>query len=155
MLASQKQCFSHFSKYHFYDKAGEGSNRWSVKNVSQCFGEFDIGGNRWDANVNRALEAVGIRAKRNIPKRSSRETQLMGCLPEPILPPPPILNGGTIFVKAPPRAVSTTGVLKTTVRIPASVAGCVLFSQLTVNCPKKSFPGGWLSVKVVSKSVKP
>ena len=50
--------------------------------------------------------------------RSSRWIQGMYCLPLPIGPPRPALNGGSIFSSAPPSASSTMPVRTMTVRMP-------------------------------------
>ena len=68
----------------------------------------------------------------------------MYCLPLPIDPPRPALNGGSIFASAPPSVSSTIPVRTFTTRMP-SFAASVCCSQRTQTSASQSVPGGAVS----------
>jgi hypothetical protein len=73
----------------------------------------------------------------------------MYCLPLPIGPPTPALNGGSIFASAPPPASSTMPVRTSTMRVP-TFAVSAWRSQRAQTSESQSLPGGSASVTTSS-----
>src|ERR1041385_4925326 len=84
------------------------------------------------------------------PISSSRWIHGIHCLPEPSGPPRKNLNGGTIFVSAPPLRPSTIPVRSKTTRAPEPSARSASASQSRQRRARKSLPGGSLSVTISS-----
>ena len=74
------------------------------------------------------------------PTSSSSVIHDIHCLPEPMRPPTPSLNGSSIRFSAPPCSASTMPLRIVTVRMPASTAGCVSASQASTTSARKSLP---------------